>query len=163
MKILYQLIIIVIFLLSGCNKETPQNKSSEVQQANETIEKYGFVKNIISDSGKYFAVIDFIDYLKNSEVDSTIPDAQKIELPNGYSYVNKKIKNEKLEIADSAKIILQTFSYDSTGNFNFDQPVKLNDIVKALQKNKNNIFLHSPFKIELADNKVIGLTEIYIP
>ncbi len=163
MKILYQLIIIVIFLLSGCNKETPQNKSSDVQLANETIEKYGFVKNIISDSGKYFTVIDFIDYMKNSEVDSTISDAQKIELPNGYSYVNKEIKNEKLEIADSAKIILQTFSYDSTGNFNFDQSVKLNDIVKALQKNKNNIFLHSPFKIELADNKVIGLTEIYIP
>jgi len=163
MKILYQLIIIVIFILSGCNKETPQNKSSDVQLANETIEKYGFVKNIISDSGKYFAVIDFIDYLKNPDVDSTISDAQKIELPNGYSYVNKEMKNEKLGIAYSVKIILQTFSYDSTGNFNFDQSVKLNDIVKALQKNKNNIFLHSPFKIELADNKVIGLTEIYIP
>lgn len=163
MKILYQLIIIAIFLLSGCNKDIPQNKLSGVQQTKETVKKYGFVKNIISDSGKYFVVIDFIDYLKNSDVDSTISDVQKIELPNGYSYVNKEMKNEKLEIADSAKIILQTFSYDSTGNFNFDQPVKLNDIVKALQKNKNNIFLHSPFKIELADNKVIGLTEIYIP
>lgn len=163
MKILYNLILIVIILISGCNKDIPQKKLSKVPQRKDVVEIYGFVKNIISDSGKYFAEIDFIEYLKNSEIDSTIPDAQKIELPNGYSYVNKEIKNEKLEIADSAKIILQTFSYDSSGNFNFDQSVKLSEIVKVLQKNKNSIFLHSPFKIEIADNKVAGLTEIYIP
>ncbi len=163
MKILYDLILIFIILLSGCDKDIPQKKSSQIQQAKEIVAKYGFVKNIISDSGKSFVVIDFIDYMKNSDVDSAIPDNQKIEMPDGYSYVNKEMKNEKLEIADSAKIFLQTFSYDTSGNFNFNQSVKLSDIINALQKNKHNIFLYSPFKIEIADNKVVGLTEIYIP
>lgn len=163
MKTLYQSILISIILLSGCNKDIPPKKTSEIPQVKEIVEKYGFVKNIISDSGKYFAEIDFIDYLKNSDIDSTIPDAQIIELPNGYSYVNKEVKNEKIAIVDSAKIILQTFSYDSSGNFNFNQSVKLNEIVETLKKNKDKVILHSPFRIGIDNNQIISLTEIYIP
>ena len=127
------------------------------------IEKLGFVKNINKESDKYFAVIDFIDYIKNSEIDSTILETQKIEVPNGYSYVNKEIENEKIAIADSAKIILQTFSFNDDGNFNFNQSVEINEVVKALREKKDNIFPHSPFRIKIANNKIIALTEIYIP
>ena len=108
-------------------------------------------------------IIDFIDFIKNSEIDSTILGTQKIEVPNGFSYVNKEIENEKITIADSAIIILQTFSFNDDGNFNFNQSVKINEVVKALREKKDNIFPHSPFRIKIANNKIIALTEIYIP
>jgi hypothetical protein len=162
MKIFYQIILIFILLLQGCNKTIPPQKI-EIPASTNSIEKFGFLKNITKENNKYFATVDFIDYLKNSEIDSTVSENQKIELPNDYSYVNKKIKIEKIAISDSAKLILQTFSYDSQGNFNFNQSVGLNEIIKAFQESKNNIFLHSPFKIKIKNNQIIPLNEIYIP
>ncbi len=162
MKISYHIIIVFILLLQGCGKDAPPQKI-EASVTTSIIEKLGFVKNINKESNKYYAEIDFIDYIKNSEIDSTIIDTQRIEVPNGYSYVNKEIENKKIAIADSAKIILQTFSFNNDGNFNFKQSVGVNEIAKALLEKKDNIFLHSPFRINISNNKIISLTEIYIP
>ena len=162
MKISYQLIVVFILLLQGCGKDAPPKKI-ETPVTTNIIEKLGFVKNINKEPGKYNAVIDFIDFIKNSEIDSTILETQKIEVPNGYSYVNKEIENEKIAIADSVKIVLQTFSFNDDGNFNFNQSVEINEVVKALREKKDNVFLHSPFRIKIANNKIIDLTEIYIP
>lgn len=162
MKTQYQFLLIFILLLQGCDKNNLQKKV-EAPITTNIVEKFCFLKDIDKENGKHYATIDFIHYLKNSEIDSGISQHQKIELPNGYGYVNKEIKNEKIEIADSVKIILQTFSYNNEGNFNFNQSVELNTLEEALQKNKNNIFLHSPFKIKIAENKIVTLTEIYIP
>lgn len=162
MKIQYQFLLIFILLLQGCDKNNLQKKV-EAPITTNIVEKFCFLKDIDKENVKHYATIDFIDYLKNSEIDSGISQNQKIELPNGYVYVNKEIKNEKIEIADSVKIILQTFSYNNEGNFNFNQSVELNVLEEALQKNRNNIFLHSPFKIKIAENKIVTLTEIYIP
>ena len=162
MKIQYRFLLIFILLLQGCDKNNLQKKV-EVPITTNIVEKFCFLKDIEKENSKHYATIDFIDYLKNSDMDSTISQNQKIELPNGYGYVNKEIKSEKIEITDSVKIILQTFSYNTDGNFNFNQSVELNVLEEALQKNKNNIFLQFPYKIKIAGNKIVALTEIYIP
>jgi hypothetical protein len=162
MKILYTFALIITFSLIACQKKPEPQKNNNVDSPIIT-EKFCFLKDIKYEGGINYATIDFIDYVKTSDIDSSILTNQIIELPNGYSYVNTEIINEKLEIADSVKIILQTFSFNEDGNFNFNQQVTLKTLEEALQKKGDKIFLHSPFKIELENNKIISLTEIYIP
>jgi hypothetical protein len=163
MKILYTFALIITLSLIACQKKPEPQKHNNVVDSSIVTEKFCFLKDIKNEGGINYATIDFIDYVKTSDIDSSILTNQIIELPNGYSYVNTEIINEKLEIADSVKIILQTFSFNEDGNFNFNQQVTLKKLEEALQKKGDKIFLHSPFKIELENNKIISLTEIYIP
>ena len=162
MKHFFKSILIIVLIFSGCqqNLEPPKTNKTEVVSVTE---KFCFLRDVQNEESKNYATIDFIDYQKTAELDPTISADQKIDLPNGYSYVNKKIESEKFEFADSAKIILQTFSFDKDGNFNFNQLVKLTELEDALKNKNKNLFLNSPFKVKIENNKIIALTEIYIP
>ena len=158
--IIYSLVFALIIL--GCQKKQEQQKNNNTNTV-DINEKFCFLKDIENDEGKYYAAVDFIDYLKTSDLDSSTSENQKIELPNGYSYVNKETQIEKYEVADSAKIIMQTFSFSNNGNYNFNQIIQLKTLEEAIQKKGDKIFLHSPFRIKLENNKIVSLTEIYIP
>lgn len=163
MKIIYTFTLIITLSLIACQKKPEPQKNNNVVDSTIITEKFCFLKDIKNERGINYATIDFIDYLKTSAIDSSISTNQKIELPNGYCYVNTEVKNEKFKIADSVKITLQTFSFNENGNFNFNQQVPLETLKEVLQKKGDKIFLHSPFKIKLENNKIISLTEIYIP
>ena len=162
MKILITYSLFFTLMIWGCQKKQGQQKVNNTNVVNIT-ERFCFLKDIENDEGKNYAIIDFIDYLKTSDLDPSISYNHKIDLINGYSYFNRKTKIEKFEFADSAKIIMQTFSFNNDGNFNFNQPVPLKILEGAIQKTGNKIFLLSPFKIKLESNKIVALTEIYIP
>ena len=162
-KYFFSAVLIFVSIFTGCQKNQEAPKTEKMNVIPNIIEKLCFLEDVRNEDTKNYATVDFIDYLKTSDADSLIFATKKIDLPNGYSYVNNKIESEKFEIADTAKIILQTFSFDNDGNFNFNQTVKLTELEDALKNKNDNLFLNSPFKIKLENNKIITLTEIYIP
>ena len=158
------LIILLLFLATfyGCsnNKKVDINLKDDIQS-----EKFCYIKNVEqkSDTAKANIYVDFIEYEKKSDLDSTISKEQIIELPNGYCYVNENSLTESFLFNNSTKITMQTFSYSNEGNFNFNQTISLNQFVKEFSKPEPLPFKFSVYKITIRGNKIDSLTEIYIP
>ncbi len=149
-----------MFLLTSCKHENL--KTGKTKEESQVLKKVCFIKNFYK-KDKNYASVDFINHVKKSELDLTISNLQIIELPDSFCYVNKEMKLEDFEISDSVKIIMQKYSYDLEGNYNFGQSIKLTDLLKAVEKSKQARFLLSPYEIEILNNKIISLKEIYIP
>lgn len=156
------LLLMVVFLLQSCENKAPQNSklsSSGIQLS----EKKCFVNNIQKKNDKIFATLNFIDYQKIIDLDSTIVVKQVLELPNGFCYVDEKIILENFEFSKTPAIVMQTLSYNAEGNFNFNQSIGLNELVEYFNKPESERLKFSPFKIKLNEKKIVSLEEIYIP
>jgi hypothetical protein len=150
----------LVFLLISCKHENV--KTENPKEKLQVVKKLCFISNIFQKE-KNFASVDFIDLVKKNELGSEAASIQIIELPNDYCYLNKEKKFEDYEISDSVKIVMQKYSYDNEGNYYFGQSIKLTDLLKAVEKPKEARFLSSPYEIEILNNKIISLKEIYIP
>jgi hypothetical protein len=147
----------------SCQQHKPDEKDIK-EIANQSVNKiekfYCMIKNI-EDKPEPFLKIDFIDYLKTSEA----LEKEKIvfELPNDSSFVNKVDLTENIFFADDVKIKMQKFSFDSDGNFKFNQSISLSDLINDFKYDKQHIYISSPFEIIVTNKKIIQLKEIYIP
>lgn len=154
--------ILSLFLLQSCKNETkPIVEKTTVKTVKE--DGFCYLNDIKQTENKLIAKIDFIEYQKTSEIDSTLKLDQIIELPNGFCYVNENPKLEEVEISDTALVIMQTFSYDNEGNFNFNQKIKLNELVELFKNPEGDRIKFSPFRLKLKNKIITSLTEIYIP
>ena len=160
MKNFLLLIFSFTCLLISCKQENL--KIENTKEKLQAVKKLCFIQNFYKED-KNYASVDFINHVKKSQLDPTIGNLQIIELPDGFCYVNKEMKLEDFEISDSVKIIMQKYSYDLEGNYNFGQSIKLTDLLKAVEKSKQARFLLSPYEIEILNNKIVSLKEIYIP
>lgn len=156
--------LLVIFsftcLLTSCKQENL--KIENTKEKLQVVKKLCFIQNLYKKDKNYITV-DFINHIKKSELDPKATALQIIELPDNYCYVNSEKKLEVYEISDSVKIVMQKYSYDDEGNYYFGQSIKLTDLLKAVEKPKEARFLSSPYEIEILNNKIISLKEIYIP
>jgi hypothetical protein len=146
--------------LTSCKHENL--KTGNTKEGSQVVKKLCFIQSLYKKDKNYITV-DFINHIKKSELDPKATALQIIELPNDYCYLNKEKKFEDYEISDSVKIVMQKYSYDDEGNYKFGQSIKLNDLLKAVEKPKKARFLSSPYEIEILNNKIISLKEIYIP
>lgn len=144
----------------ACKNEQPKIDNVIVKE--EIIKKLCLIKSVYQ-KDKILAAIDFIDLEKKSNLNSHKADKLIVELPDGQCYFNNELKIENLEFSDSVKIIMQKFSFDKEGNFNFGQSVTLTELLNEIKKNKHARFLSSPFEIEILNNQILFLKEIYIP
>jgi hypothetical protein len=62
-----------------------------------------------------------------------------------------------------AGIIMQTFSFNDDGNFNYNQVVPLDELYKFFSDTKQTRFKIIPFKVVLNESIIDSLIEIYIP
>lgn len=160
----YILLIIVslMLLLASCKQEKMKSVDVKREVTEQVINKLCFVKRIYRNE-RYHITVDFIDRSKISELDPKASYAKIIELPDSSCYLNKEEMLEDYEFADSVKIIMQTFSRDAEGNYNFKQSITLTNLFNGVEKQKHAVFLSSPYEIEIYKKKIISLKEIYIP
>ncbi len=158
-----KIIIILIALFLATCKDEVKVASKIINSKVEQSEHFCYLTNINHGSDSAFATIDFIEYKKIADVDSTVQISQIIELPNGFCYSNNEILLKSYPFRKNVKIVMQTFSYTKDGNFNFNQIVALNELVDYFQKPEHERILLSPFRITLIDHQISSLTEIYIP
>lgn len=157
----YFLIISAILLIGiSCKKEEVKTQSQVTVPV--AFWKYCFINNFSNEEIPTLD-LDFIEYAKTSELDKSIKYPQILELPNGFCYVNKEKNFERFDIADSVEIIMQTFSRDTTGNYNFNQKITLNELMNAINNPPKPAFLSHPFIAEIVSDKIITIKEVYIP
>jgi len=156
------ILVISLLICQACNEEKliPERIKSNKEEIKK---RFCYLLDIKKNVNSATAVIDFIEYQKITELDSNMLLSQFIELPNGFSYSNKEVKIEEVELKNSSKIIMQTFSYSKEGNFNFNEAVTFDEFVKECNTTEPKPFMFSPYKIVLNKSNIIALTEIYIP
>ncbi len=160
MKNSVMLIIAFVLFFTSCKHENINTRN--VKEELQVVKRLCFIKSFYRKE-KNYAALDFIEHIKISDIDSKATYPQIIELPDKFCYVNKEIIFEDYEISDSVKIIMQKFSYDAEGNYKFNQSITLMELLAEFDKSKHVRFLNSPYEIEIINNKIISLKEIYIP
>jgi hypothetical protein len=153
-------VLIFFVLLCSCKSE-PETTKNEIINLH-TVSKFCFI-NAIEFKEHALASVDFIEHEKLSDAIKSELGKPIIELPDGYGYFNKEEKLEFFVIADSVKIVMQKFSYDTEGNFLFNQKIILPELKEKVEKEKHPKFMASPYYVEIKGNKIILLKEIYIP
>ncbi|MCP5061124.1 MAG: hypothetical protein GY936_01495 [Ignavibacteriae bacterium] len=162
MKKKIMLLLMVVFLLQTCKNEVSQN--SKVSGVDiQLSEKKCFVNNIHEKNDKIYATLNFIEYQKIMDLDSTITKNQVLELPNGFCYIDEKVILENFKFSKTPSIVMQTLSYNTEGNFNFNQSIGLNELLEYFKKPESERLKFSPFKIKLKGKEIVSLEEIYIP
>ncbi|GBD90461.1 hypothetical protein BMS3Abin04_01178 [bacterium BMS3Abin04] len=161
--IVVPLLLTCFVLLQSCGKAT-ENKKAEVKETKIIkIEKYCFINRISRKDGKVSAGLDFIEYKKIKDLNSSLKQKQKIELPNGYCYVNDEEKTVDYPVSNKATIVMQTMDYDNDGNFKFNEIVSLARLVDFFSKPESQRLKHEPFKVIFKNDKIVSIKEIYIP
>lgn len=184
--------LVFLLITTGCLKETKKTEAKKAKrelnnvntQANKPkiIKKKGGQEKTIGDKdadGKKFGYIKAV-YLFNKktlylEIDYanmlTGEEAQKVATQEGQkqldadyyiSNVNPKVRT--FEIGEGAKFIMQTWQMSSEGKIG-NKEINFNDFMNIFNSGDENSkrMAASPYWIILKDNKVVKITEQYLP
>ena len=135
----------------------------------------GFIKKVYEKDGKHFLDIDYIQWLTGNEAITayredevggaeckTNPDLGGCTPPNGYYIRNQNNQIRTFEISDS--VTIKQIYFDDQGNkyrnLSLGEFMDTDTEIKGISKTKWDLV---PFTINLIGNKVVEITEVYIP
>lgn len=176
-QIIISVLISSLITIPGCvEKEKADNKDSgssltvAASTDSVNINKAGYIIGLIEKSGKKYLQIDTVEFFTGYEAKKAIElDSKKknyrpgIEMANGYYIRNIGKDISEFQIDDSAVITMQTFSFDSTGNFHFNEKVDYKSFINLFDSGEGNRYKQIPFRIEIKDGIILSIKEIYIP
>lgn len=141
-------ILLIFFAFIKCSDNKTKNNSEEVKTLSAPkVKTIVLIDDIILDGNESFILADSVHLNKES---ANVP-----------AVVNENEENHKYFIADNIEIIMQTFDYDDDGSYKVDQKILLNQLKEAILENERYSFI--PFEITTLGNKIIRISEIYIP
>lgn len=154
-------ILILSLLVSACDSKKNFKSITEKEKTESLIQqsKYCFIHDIRKDNLGYILIFNQIEYRNDSDANTN----KIIELPNGYYFSDPENKLEKLQIESNVSVIMQTFSFNDDGNFNFNQKVNISELADTFKKAPIVRFKQIPFRVVSTGTKVDSLFEIYIP
>lgn len=114
----------------------------------------GYIKGISFSNENYSMKIDYVQWIS--------PCSSDIECPNGYEIINDNPLVRTLSISNGVIIKMQTYSHDSSGNFNSNEVISLLKL-KNFVNDKNSTNSGTPFWITLKNGVITEITEQYIP
>lgn len=119
----------------------------------------GYIVSVSNENGSIYLFIDTVEYYTGAKAERLIKDRafEGVYLKNATKDTLKK------ELAASASVILQTFSHDSSGNFNFNEKSNSGKLYKFLISNKLPAWRTKLFSFTISKNTIISVREIYIP
>ncbi len=165
--------VFIVYLACGCheNKTQKQNEISTPNVAKQSITGSftGFIKGIGRENSGNYLLIDTVEWFTGKEArleydkDKKLFPGSKPEEPQGFYVRNLKIDSLKLGFPDDAEVIMQTLSYNKSGNFNFNQKINGIKFLALLKQNNSTQFLEKPYIFKAENNKITSVKEIYIP
>ncbi len=144
----------ILFFIIAC-AEKPESNSSDKDNyvKNDTTEFYSFIKKFDKKDSIIFVELDKLSITES--IDS-IEDG-------GANIKNEDELIEKFELSPTVEIVMQTLNHDSTGRFNFNEKISVEEFTMKLDKPEFERFLFTPFKIQTVNNKITTIKEKYLP
>jgi hypothetical protein len=163
----------MILFLSGCenNKVHHQNKNekSSIQNIKSELNCTGYIKGVQKEGSASFLIIDTVEWFngeaakKAFDKDKKEGINKKSELPDGYYIRDLKIDSLKFKVSDTTKVIMQTFSYNENGNYNFNEKIQISKFLNILSSKEFKRFKIKPYKFHIVNNEITSIAEIYLP
>jgi hypothetical protein len=162
-------IIVALFIIScffaACNQKTIEQKPIDLTAKieSDTLKITGYIIGYLNIDNAKFLIVDTIQIIKgiNSENTGKINSING-EL-NGFITQNDAKDSTQLKILSGTKIVFQTLSYDSTGNFNFNEKLDYETFDNLVSSKEMERFRNIPFKFQINDGIILSIKEIYIP
>ena len=85
------------------------------------------------------------------------------ELPDNYYIRNLKIDSLKFSVSDTAEVMMQTYSYNQTGNYNFNQKIPVSKFITLLSDKNFERFKFKLYKFHILNNEIVSIKEKYLP
>lgn len=153
-------------ILIGCTTTDKPKISGETPHPNiDTF--YCSIKSIEIKSDYYDVKLDRIDFLFSDAAQKAMVEdglLGKDEWPlNDYYLRNKEIIIENFKFDNSVQIIMQTYSHDDEGEFNWNQTISIADFLKVFDRTDGVNYINHPFNIITNGNKILVITERFIP
>lgn len=170
MKLLTAIIwFVFLFLLSNCSKEIKSDPSPSSLIISKKSNIHCFFINVSKKHGEIIAIIDSIEYYdgenayKEFKIDLNKINSNELILTDGFYIRNSKIDSLNFYISDSAEIIMQTYSHDKDGGYNFNEKISQYKFVNIFAGEPAERYRTIPFNCVILDDKLISIQEIYIP
>lgn len=139
----------VIFLsFLACSKQQDEKKDTAFTQKT--------LSDSLQDRTGYI-----VDYLKIGNEDFLFVDT--IQSVNNIDIINTTKDSIKLKLDSNTEIIFQTLSFDSTGNFKFNEKLNYKTFINLVSSKDFDRFRNIPFKFIIKNNTALLIEEIYIP
>jgi len=136
-----------------------------------SVKNMGYIKKAYSKNGKNFIDIDYLQWLTGPEAekamreDGECPKTGECIIYDGYHIRNQNPLVRTLEVAPDVEIRMQTLDSETTGQVGQNTPItfdRLKDIFTPPSEPKQQ-YQYKPFIVELSNNKIVKITEQYIP
>ena len=172
---LFILLGFISLLITSCNKikTTLKVKEKSIQhvkmQSFTSKDSYGYITSVYSKGNSNYLTIDTVQWLTGNnaiiayKADNKLAKVNNSDLPGGFYIRNNSIDSITVAIPDSAVIIMQTLSYNNTGNYNFNQKITAQKFLKILEQKGSERFLHKLYNFKIINNKALSIREKYIP
>lgn len=129
----------------------------------------GYIKKVYTKGGKNYIDIDYVQWLTGDAAeqamreDGQCPKKGECIVLNDYYIRNQNPLIRTFEVAPEAEILAHDFSADySAGDWN--QSWNFPQFSQYFNQNANNGFWDSvPYHVEIGNNKILKITEQYIP
>jgi hypothetical protein len=129
----------------------------------------GFLKKVYAKNGKNYIDIDYVQWLsgdvaeKAMREDGMCPKTGECIVYNDYYIRNQNPLIRTFEVSPDAEILAHDFSADY-GAGNWNESWTFSRFSNYFNRNANNGYWDSaPFHVEIGNNKVLKITEQYIP
>lgn len=176
-------IVCCSLLITSCSSESGSGKTeapqterishdttvspAAVSPAPRSFHCYGFILSACRKDNSYYVVIDTVEYYSGSEARKKIALEQKHNRKEvsfeGYYLKNTGVDSIRIKLPDNARVILQTFSHDSSGSYKFNERTSARKFFNLISSGEFRNPGFRVFSFDIADDEVISLKEIYIP
>ncbi len=159
--------------IAGCNKNTENRKKNNKNVPPKIIKVNlnckGYINGVFNKNGSNYMSIDTVEWLsgeaaiKAFNMDKKAGKNLVSTIANGYYIRNIKTDSLKFKISDTAKVVMQTLSYNKTGNYNFNEDIHISKFLKLLNNKEYRRFRFKLYKFQIVNNEITSIEEIYLP
>ncbi len=172
--LVFSFICITFFIhLNGCvkNNETNQKVKKEVPTSlsKSEVNFTGYIKGVIKEGSENYLIIDTVEWFSGEDAIQSFNKDKKEgknkidEITNGYYIRNVKIDSLKFRMSDTAKVTMQTLSYNQSGNYNFNEKIDISKFISLLNNEEYQRFKQKLYKFQILNNEIVSIKEIYLP
>ena len=160
-------------ILTGCNKNTENrqnnNKNIPPKITEVNLNCKGYIDKVFNKNESNYLSIDTVEWfngkaaVKAFNMDKKAGKNLVSRITNGYYIRNSKIDSLKFKISDTAKVVMQTLSYNKMGNYNFNEKIQISKFLKLLNNKEYRRFKFKLYKFLIVNSEITLIEEIYLP
>jgi len=149
-----------VSILISCNN----SRSKEPSKTGPLLKKSAILMEIETIDENNFIVFDEVLFLTGAEAEKAYKEDNSNESFSDLYYIrNTETTEQSLEVSDTVRIFMKTFSYNSHGEFEIDGEIDFSIFEKIFSDAEYAHYKMIPFKLEILGEQVIRIEEIYIP